>query len=261
MATKSLEERMAFYEKELKRLQRALDYAEVQNVFSLHEYYHFTPTEEVEMIFAKKQKDVSFGQNWGIWVGLESVKNYYKNQSKEELQRRLDIPNDIKYAGAGEMGFHMLTTPVIEVAEDGETAKGMWYTPGFMTMFNDKTGKWEATWMYEKYAVDFIKEDGSWKIWHFNVYTDFAAPYSKSWVEASETGAAGVPPSPDEPGGAVPGGSKPDLPPIGYKEYTTSRVMLPDFPKPPEPYRTFSETFSYGPTRDQLAKLNIKVNY
>lgn len=246
MATKSLEERMASYEKELNRLQRAQDYAEIQNVFALHEYYHNTPTEEVEMIFAKKQKDVSFAQNWGVWVGLESVKNYYRNDSKEEMQKRLDairkwhpdIPNDIKYARAGHMGFHMLTTPIIEVAEDRETAKGMWYTPGFMTVFDEKTGKWNAMWMYEKYAVDFIREDGKWKIWHFSVYMDFSCPYDKSWVEASEEQSrAGSPlPTPQV---------KPDLPPPGYTTYSTRGLW--QMPRPPEPYRTFSETFSYGP--------------
>lgn len=251
MSNPTIEERMALYEKELKRLQRALDYAEIQNVFALHEYYHHVPEKEIEMIFAKKQEDVSFGQNWGVWVGLESIKKYYKSQSKEELQKQLDarrkwhpdIPDDLKYAEAGNLGFHMLTTPIIEVAEDGQTAKGMWYTPGFMTMFDEQTGKWNAGWMFEKYAIDFIKEDGKWKIWHFNVFCDFFCPYDKNWVEASEEKRlAGFDQTPE-----LHGGLKPDRSPIGYQEYSTRRVQAADFPQPPEPYRTFSETFSYGP--------------
>ena len=58
MADKSLEEKMEAYEKELKRLQKALDYQEIQNVFAKHEYYNTTPTEEIDMIFAQKQEDV-----------------------------------------------------------------------------------------------------------------------------------------------------------------------------------------------------------
>lgn len=246
MAKKTIEERMAAYEKEIKRLQRAQDYCDIQNVFALHEYYHTTPTQEIDMIFAEKQPDVSFSQNWGEWVGLKSIKKYYKNESKEERQKKLeeirkwhpDIPNDIKYADAGRMGFHMLTTPIIEVAEDRETAKGMWYTPGFMTMFNNKTGKWNAVWMYEKYAVDFIREDGKWKIWHFSVFMDFSCPYNKSWVDASEEQRLANAPAPTT-------SIKPDLPPPGYKTYSTRGLW--QMPKPPEPYRTFSETFSYGP--------------
>jgi len=255
--TANVEGRISFLEKEVNRLQRALDYAEIQNVFALHEYYHHDPDTEVEMIFAKKQPDVSFGQNWGVWVGLESIKKYYKTDSKEEMKKQLDalrkwypdIPDDIQYARAGRMGFHMLTTPIIEVAEDGQTAKGMWYTPGFMTGFDSKTGKWTASWMYEKYAVDFIKEDGKWKIWHFNVFMDFACPYEKSWVVASEEQRlAGAPP----PTTSV----KPDLPPPGFKTYSTRGIW--QMPKPPEPYRTFSETFSYGPGAVPVIEINVK---
>lgn len=248
MAKLSIEERMDAYEKELKRLQRAQDYCDIQNVFALHEYYHHLPSVEVEMIFAKKQKDVSFGQNWGVWVGLDHVKAYYKSSSKEELQKRLDtirkynpdIPNDIKYANAGSGMFHMLTTPIIEVAEDGQTAKGMWYTPAASNSFNEREKKWQAGWMYEKYAVDFIKEDGKWKIWHFNVFCDFGCTFEKSWVDAAEEERLNPRPPME-----MPINVPPDLPGPGFKEYSTRRVW--QLPKPPEPYRTFSETFSYGP--------------
>lgn len=248
MADSNMEERMAAYEK---KVQRALDYMEIQNVFALHEYYHHKPAEEIDMIFAQKQPDVSFGQNQGMWVGLESVKKNYKGQSKEEQQKRLDalrkwhpdIPDDIKYAASGELGFHMLTTPLIEIAEDGQTAKGMWYTPGFMTMFNEQNGKWNAGWMFEKYLIDFIKEDGKWKIWHFNALCDFFTPYEKSWVESSEERRL-------HPEGApMMMGDKRDVPSLGTVDYSTRRVQPMDFPKPPEPYRTFSETHSYGPAR------------
>ena len=244
----SVEAKLAALEKEVKRLQRAQDYCDIQNVFALHEYYHHLPAEEIEMIFAKKQKDVCFAQNWGTWVGLDLIKKYYRGNTKEELQKKLDairkwhpdIPNDLKYASVGSMGFHMLTTPIIEVAEDGQTAKGMWYTPGFMTGFNEKTGKWGATWMYEKYAVDFIKEDGKWKIWHFCVFMDFGCPFEKSWVEASEEQRL-APPAPQ----AMKLNAEPNRPAAGYKTYSTRGLW--QMPKPPEPYRTFSETFSYLP--------------
>lgn len=257
MAENSFEERLAAYEK---KAQKALDYAEIQNVFALHEYYHDVPTEEIEMIFAQKQPDVSFGQNWGVWVGLESVKNYYKDDTEEELKKSLDairkiypdLPDDIKYARAGRAGFHTLTTPLIEIADDGVTAKGMWYTPGYLTGFNEQKGEWSATWMFEKYAIDFIKEDGVWKVWHFNVHCDFGCPFEKSWVQVSleKKDDMGSMPRP-----------KADLPSIGFEDYHTRRVQSMHFPKPPVPYRTFSETFTYGPTKEQLAQLNIKVNY
>jgi len=248
MAKPTMEERMAAYEK---KAQRALDYAEISNVFALHEYYHHVPTKEFDMIFAQEQPDVSFGQNNGMWVGKDRVRNNYVGSTKEQLQKKLDvlrkwhpdIPNDIKYALSGEAGFHMLTTPLIEIAEDGETAKGMWYTPGFLTMFNEKTGKWNCVWMYEKYAIDFIKEHGKWKIWHFNALCDWSTPYEKSWVESSEERRL-------NPGGDfMMLNDKRDLPGLGTENYSTRRTQPNDYIKPPEPYRTFSETFTYGPPR------------
>jgi hypothetical protein len=131
----------------------------------------------------------------------------------------------------------------------------MWYTPGFLTMFDEQTGKWNAVWMYEKYAIDFIKEDGQWKIWHFNALCDFSTPYEKSWVESSEETRLNPPTGPHFMRDTR------DAAPLGTVDYTTRRVQPMDFPQPPEPYRTFSETFSYGPSREDLAKLNIKVNY
>jgi hypothetical protein len=70
MAKPSMEERMVDYEK---KVQKALDYAEIQNVFALHEYYHHVPTKEFDMLFAQKQPDVSFGQNQGMWVGRDLI--------------------------------------------------------------------------------------------------------------------------------------------------------------------------------------------
>jgi len=247
MAEQSMEARMAAYEK---KAQRALDYMEINNVFGLHEYYHWSPTQEFDMIFAQEQPDVSFGQNNGMWVGKDNVRNNYVGQTEEQKRKKLealrkwhpDIPDDIKYADSGAAGFHMLTTPLIEIAEDGQTAKGMWYTPGFLTGFDEKSGKWNATWMYEKYAIDFIKEHGKWKIWHFNALCDWSAPYDKSWVEASEERRLNPDKFPRM-------GGKRDVPGLGTVDYTTRRVQPMDFPRPPEPYRTFSETFSYGPQK------------
>jgi hypothetical protein len=52
------------------------------------------------------------------------------------------------------MIMHTLTTPIIEVAGDGKTAKGMWYSPGQVTEVG-QDGKPMAMWMWEKYGADF----------------------------------------------------------------------------------------------------------
>ena len=78
--------------------------------------------------------------------------------------------------------------------------------------------------------MDFVKEDGKWKIWHFHVYTDFLCPYEKSWVEES------VEPKPQYP--------KPTKDTVFYNVYTPKAT--PQYiPVPPKPYKTFDEKTAY----------------
>jgi hypothetical protein len=99
--------------------------------------------------------------------------------------------------------MHTLTTHVIEVMRDGKTAKGVWVSPGHLTTVSDR--KLQAYWFWERYGVDFVKEDGKWKICHLRVYTDFLAPYEKNWVENAL--------NPPPPRQEAPGFPKPNRPP------------------------------------------------
>jgi hypothetical protein len=197
------------------KIQRALDITEVQNVMSRHAYYHGVGyhLQELKGIWVREDgpyaATASFGQNHGYWVGIGSII------------------------------MHTLTTPIIEVAGDGKTAKGMWYSPGQVTEIGPD-GKPMAMWMWEKYGADFVKEDGKWKLWHIHVYTDFAVPPGKSWIDPS-TG------SDFSSGDTVerPSEMKPDIAKVTYKEWSPTTV--PQLTPMPEPYYTFSETFSYGP--------------
>lgn len=61
--------------------------------------------------FALTMPDVSMEvSDWGVWVGAEAVQYLFGTVMKEEP--------------VGTMFIHTLATPVIEVAGDGQTAKG-----------------------------------------------------------------------------------------------------------------------------------------
>lgn len=98
----------------------------------------------------------------------------------------------------GETQVHTLTTPLIEIAGDGQTAQAMWYTPGYICghggPMDPDDAPLDGQWMYERYAIDFIKEDGEWKIWHFFVGTDFSWQAGQPYSEP-ERGPAGAPAS------------------------------------------------------------------
>jgi hypothetical protein len=234
------------------KIQRALDIQAVQNVMSKHEYYHALGAniDELETIWSKKAPDVSFAQNTGYWVGYDSIYTYYGtdhiiNEKADLARLRVNYPSVAADAlGAGTLMMHTLTTPIIEIAGDGQTAKGMWYTPGQVTGIGSD-GYPNAQWMWEKYGVDFIKEDGEWKIWHMQICTDFSCEVAGgTWVTSATSTAAASSVLKDSETSNIT--AVPDIEVTTYKSYSNTQVPQ-NFPRMPVPYWTFSETFSYGP--------------
>lgn len=251
-----MEERLNLLEKENRRLELAVDVHEIQNVMSLHEYYHSAckHTEELDDIWSRKAADVAFEEALFKvrFVGLEAIRKYYVDfmigvlfKSANALTRTFfpqvnDDPEDT--LGFGLAYIHTLTTPVIEVAKDGKTAKGAWISPGYMTQ--PSQDKLRAYWHWDRYGIDFIKEDGKWKIWHFFVGREFSTPYEKSWVDSALDGeeAYEVPLMLFETWPGLEGiKSKPLNSFESYSPFKVAKLK----PRLPVPYHTFSETFSY----------------
>ncbi|MBN1625709.1 MAG: nuclear transport factor 2 family protein [Deltaproteobacteria bacterium] len=244
-----------------KLAQRALDVQEVQNVWSRHASYDAAGMnrEQIKDIWAQNQPDVAFIQNTEMRIGLDNIIAYYCDMWDETRKARLqairklfpEIPDDEKYALAGWMKMHTNTTPNIQIAGDGQTAKGSWESPGFITELAGDN--FMAAWIWERYFVDFIKEDGKWKIWHANLLVQFMTPFEKSWVESSmeqvKGSASGAPGAGGSMGG-MPTGAAAAKTELRSRLFAVNKLCGPlseNFPKQPEPYYTFSETFSYGP--------------
>lgn len=228
------------------KIQKTLDVQEIQNVMSKHAYYHALGCneEELEAIWVKKTPDPTFAQNQGYYVGYDSIRYYYgklnvlmQKANLGLLRKHFPALEDAEEnLGTGSLIIHPLTTPIIEVAGDGQTAKGMWYSPGQVTEIGSD-GKPAAHWIWEKYGVDFVKEDGAWKIWHLHVCTDFFTPVGETWAERTADAPMGV----GQPPVNIP---RPDREEETYKVYSMTQVPQ-NRPRMPEPYHTFSETFSY----------------
>lgn len=172
-------------------LQRALAYGEIQNIMAAHTYCYEAQKQHYEIEnFWSKRDDISYGpQN----VGREAVINYFVKTNdaahKAKLKRMSELfPDEVKNIpeneGIGDMVVHLATTPYIEVAGDCKTAKGLWYVPSVNVEIN-QNGEPVPVTIWEKCEVDFIKEDGKWKIWHFTQWVQFAAALDKSLVDGS----------------------------------------------------------------------------
>ena len=245
-----LEARLASLEAENWSLQRVKDAQEIQNVFSMHEYYHMVGRhgEEVDAIWATKTPGLAMEEAvlGGRYVGLDVVRAYYVDWFDEHFfgvmrKAMRDMYPDVDPGPEtgppfGVRILHTLTTPVIEVAEDRQTAKAVWISPGYIAApVGDKL---QALWHWDRYAIDFAREEDGWKIWHLWVGKDFSTPYEHSWVDDYFAG-------PNIDLRMIPGFPEPNAPSVisyeGYNAFTHAQFV----PRPPVPYRTFSETFSY----------------
>ena len=239
--------------------QRAADVQDIQNVMGWHVWYHAHYLNDVELdkvwVSTRPYVDTAvWAQNSNYWQGMDAIRAYYGPKVDPKTQ-------------AGAFQFHTLTSPIIVIADDRKTAKGVWYTPGMVGGYR------AGSWLWERYGVDFVNENGNWKIWHLHVYTDFGAqaslgggmgappaggaPQSAERFGSEGGGGAGGPPgAAGPPGAGGPPGGGPGGPPrgtarpsydakVGYRELGANSYPVL-VPRPPEPYGTFSETWSYA---------------
>ena len=157
----------------------------------------------------------------------------------------------------GLLELHQITTPVVEVAGDNRTAKGMWMSTGAILMKNDPAAEsgHSFTWDTGKYAVDFINTDKGWRIWHLHVCDMWRADFEHDPVAHAGTLDRGTTREMIDEWNAraaagetvVPRGFLPIIPdgPTTFHYAYAADSVAPRQPLPPVPYGTFGETFEY----------------
>jgi len=224
------------------KVQQTLDVQEIRNVADMHEYYHNALMHQAELdnIWAHSRSDVTWTNNTDKYIGWKSLDKFYVDGLKQ-------------MTAAGALWYHMLTTPVIVVAGDGKTAKGIFMSFGNVSGKMGPNGKPAAQWTEEKYGIDFIKENGHWKIWHLRTYVEFYSSTDGTWLNPKDNIASGVgtPPMPTPKDTKLSAGVKaepgvsfkmaqPDEKGNFYQGYTPDRIpaYAPEIPKA---YCTFSQ--------------------
>ncbi len=154
----------------LAALNRLEAWHEIQNEMGrITAAFNFKQKDVVENHFALNLEDVSLEYaDEGRFEGPEAV--------KAALDQLMGEP-----AKPGEMIDLQLTTPMIEVADDGQTAKCVWWCPGIGASVDDKGA--HALWIWGQIAVDFIYLNEKWKIWHLHYFRLINCAYEKGWVE------------------------------------------------------------------------------
>ena len=204
---------------------------------------------EIFQRFWSEDEGVCLGFNDGYYVGPEAVRGYYEavvgrnmlvaKTLQAHFPAQLGGKSDEEIYGIGPFKVRPLYNPVIEVASDGKTAKGLWSCQGAYNVV--ETAGPVAHWTWGYFAVDFIKEADGWKIWHLLYVNDVDCICGQSWGEP-----------------ARPYRLLPEFAALGefkYPAYTVSAevrsLYTPDrpvtlTPEIPVPYETFADTFSYG---------------
>ncbi|TBB14989.1 hypothetical protein ELH48_36125 (plasmid) [Rhizobium ruizarguesonis] len=77
--------------------------------------------------------------------------------------------------------IHYFIPSVIEIGEDGVTAKASFYILDFQTLKNDD-GEDEAYMFAGTFNDTFTKIDGSWYFQSINGKIDVVTPWTESWV-------------------------------------------------------------------------------
>jgi hypothetical protein len=203
-----------------------------------------------EDFWAKSKEDVCLGFYNGWYLGASSIQAYYAawdvaNQKALEKMKKL-FPDKLenpreKIYGAGAYNSKPISTGVIEIAGDEETAQGLWYSRGSMIKLTEAGTV--SYWTWGVYAVDFVRENGAWKLWHLKYLEDICCPSGQSWG------------APNHEYPAVPGFEdaqaiyqdipEPDEAVCLWEQYHPNRpfTKLPPFPMP---YEHFQEEISYG---------------
>lgn len=151
--------------------QRLLDVHEIANLQGRYMYYIQSHCYDAILdLFAADDPEVSVEiAESGVYEGIDKIRTLFVDMFKP------------LFTAPGSLPVHLLTTPVIEIAADGQSARGMWQTLGCNT-FPSSDGP-IATWQQGKYDNSFVRQDGRWRIKRFRWLCNFRTPHSKGWVE------------------------------------------------------------------------------
>ena len=193
--------------------------------------------------------EISSAHNFGGLVGQEGIDNWTAGMFRqydsnfESVVKRYPEVEGMDHGRISEFVIHTLASPIIEVAEDGLTAKASFYTPGFIVSTLNGDGKRWGAWMWERYGETWAFEDNEWRVVHNQVACDLMGPidivnYAASSYQILQQYGGFMADMGGPEGIVIPGPS----------HYNYSPVQVPQWnPIWPEEYENYESTWHYLP--------------
>ncbi len=225
------------------RIRRVWDVELVKELMNSRVYYMCSDRREDELrdLWVREPENAataSYGSNWGYYTGMNNIRAWYVDSHNADLARQ--AKENGKAVNQGNMYARPVSTGLVELSQDGKTAKGLWYSLGQVTKaLPDGTA--DARWILGKIAADFVKEADGWKLWHLvdavdvdceagTMYDDL--PVFEDWSAESQN------PIRKEFG----------TPTIEKLTHDVTFNWWDNYPPmPPKNYETFTDDISYGP--------------
>jgi hypothetical protein len=208
-----MEQELNQLKEQVKAGMRAQDELEISKVQSLYShYYHVGMRSEIPALFAQHTPGVNMEiEDSGVYDNLPSITRFWNTVFSRET-----------HFTPGFMAVHMTCNPVVEINEEGSFAKALWHSHGYCAL---RVGKLLPFICLGKYDMEYVKEDGHWKIFKFAYRQTFMSPMEKGFIEAPSVGSIAANPA-----------NHPDKPTTYHMPYNSNRVHFPQ-PPPPEPVK------------------------
>ena len=209
MAQKDLEAKVAAIDKELTRLKDIEAIRRLENAYSY--YLVMWMPDEIMDLFA-----------WRDDTTLEWPEGtFFKKDGLNRFFGKINADKNPEF-----MHQMMQISDIIDIAEDGLTAKGRWW--GFGALAIPAGDAIMQTYSCGIYENDFIKENGVWKFWKIKWVPVYSATPARGWVKEEKVFKPQGPMAPREPGEVmIPPWWKSDLPAKGIAYSYPSGYILP----------------------------------
>ena len=210
---KALEDQVKIMGGQIRELQTLLDIEAIMKLQRAYGFYleHWMFQEVIDCFSDSPDVEADF-YPIGIWKGKPGITRYFGRHKEFDPEFLHQI---------------MQLSPVIHVSPDGKTAKGRWY--GYGPIASPQGGGVKEEIHSGTYEMEYIKEDGIWKILKLAWRVNYVATPGKGFVKPERTAAIdpNFKPKESDPD-VVTGGNSPRYPsgyifPFHYKHPVTGK--------------------------------------